>query len=68
VKVTTPTLDVQLAQLEEVLEATELLLCTDCEEETLHVIDCVLLNVIGADEVEVRCLHCGNLSTHWVTD
>jgi C4-type Zn-finger protein len=64
---TTSPLDAQLAQLAEVLESSELLPCPTCGEQTLHVVDQVLLNVPGADEVEVRCLHCNGQSIQWLT-
>ncbi len=48
----------ELAFLEEMIESAELLDCTDCGEDTLHVHEEVISIAGGVTEVMMRCSSC----------
>lgn len=51
--------------LEELMDATLLLQCANCQEQTLHSIDTVL-DVFGpASKLLTRCTHCDQEQETW---
>lgn len=51
--------------LEELMDATLLLQCGQCQEETLHSIDEVLEVFGPASKILARCTHCGQEQQTW---
>jgi C4-type Zn-finger protein len=58
----------ELAFLEEMIESAELLDCTSCKEETLHVYEEVISVAGGVSEVVMRCTSCMSTRPHLVID